>query len=139
MSQPKQKNKKDMRDGKEQQRRYAHVVRRFIQDKRVYIIRGQSLNVANNILDDNTFDWIYLDSNHFYEHVAKELLAYWPKVKPGGWLCGHDFVNNEWCGVKRAVEEFLKNRGLQLSMLTPLDGLLDESPSWGIQKPGGPA
>lgn len=129
-SHPGQKSPKDKRSREEQRERYFHVCRRFLHDPRVFIIKAKSFPVAQHVLADNSFDLIYLDSNHFYPHVRKELPLYWSKVKPGGWFAGDDYVNNEWSGVKRAVDEFLRNRGLKLAMLSQ-----DEAPTWALQKP----
>jgi hypothetical protein len=37
--------------------------------------------------------------------VARDIAAWLPKVKPGGWLMGHDYGNKPDGGVKRAVDE----------------------------------
>lgn len=52
---------------------------------------------------------IYLDGDHEYEAVKADLIAWWPKVKAGGVICGDDYV---WPGVGRAVMEFAIQVGL---------------------------
>jgi hypothetical protein len=42
-------------------------------------------------LDDNYLDWVYLDSDHQYGHVSRELDRSFKKVKKGGIIMGHDF------------------------------------------------
>lgn len=44
-------------------------------------------------LPNESFDFIYLDGDHSYEGVKKEMFEYWPKVKKGGMLAGHDYCN----------------------------------------------
>jgi predicted O-methyltransferase YrrM len=63
--------------------------------------------------DDNTFDMIYLDGDHEYKGVVKDLEVAYQKIKPNGWLMGHDYEMNmkkakTSChfGVKQAVDEF---------------------------------
>lgn len=57
------------------------------------------------------FDFIYLDSDHSYEHVKRELQIWWTRLKPGGIISGHDYTNvnnpseGEY-GVVQAVDEF---------------------------------
>lgn len=59
---------------------------------------------------DAYFDWIYIDGNHLYEFVAKDLQLFYPKVKPGGFICGDDYGDGQWWkgGVSRAVDEFVR-------------------------------
>lgn len=49
---------------------------------------------------------VYIDADHNYEPVKADIRAWLPKVKPGGWITGHDYY---WPfpGVLRAVCEEL--------------------------------
>lgn len=49
-------------------------------------------------------DLIFIDALHDYEHVKQDIGLWWPKVRIGGMLAGHDF-NHKWPGVERAVAE----------------------------------
>lgn len=72
---------------------------------------------------DGWYDFVYLDADHRYEHVLADCRAWWPKVRSGGVLCGHDYGRErprgtledqgDW-GVERAVKEFLAEVGLEL-------------------------
>jgi len=81
--------------------------------QRAQIIRGDSFEVAQQF-PDGFLDAVYLDSNHTYEHVKKELAAWVPKIKYGGAIAGHDFLDAELpdgsFGVKRAVMEHFNGR-----------------------------
>jgi len=46
------------------------------------------------------FDCVFVDGSHLYEDVCQDIADYWPLVKAGCVLCGHDFQLPE---VKRAV------------------------------------
>jgi len=50
------------------------------------------------------FDFLYIDAEHTYESVKKDLELYTPKVKRGGIVGGHDYTDN-WDGVRQAVDE----------------------------------
>jgi methyltransferase family protein len=50
------------------------------------------------------FDVVFIDALHDYESVVQDISMWWPKVREGGFLCGHDF-NHQWPGVMRAVAE----------------------------------
>jgi predicted O-methyltransferase YrrM len=52
----------------------------------------------------NQADLIFIDALHDYEHVKQDIGLWWPKVRVGGILAGHDF-NHRWPGCERAVAE----------------------------------
>lgn len=60
--------------------------------------------------DDGTFDWIYIDADHSYTSVKKDIEAAAPKLKKGGYIIFNDYIG--WTrqggryGVIRAVNEF---------------------------------
>ena len=70
----------------------------------IEVIQGNSVNVADRFKNESV-DFIWLDTNHDYELTIKELPAWYPKLKIGGIIGGHD-----WCieGVPKAVKEFFK-------------------------------
>jgi len=84
----------------------------FNEDKRVTIIINNSLNVSHLFLH-NSIDYIYLDGDHNPEHVYEEMKAYYPKVRKGGMLAGHDFDENKPDRVKLAVERFCKEQKIK--------------------------
>lgn len=56
--------------------------------------------------EDNSISMVFLDAEHTYEAVRTDILAWQPKVRPGGILAGHDY-SLAWPGVKQAVDELL--------------------------------
>ena len=48
---------------------------------------------------------VYLDACHTYDCVTKDLQAWFPKVKKGGVMAGHDYLNKAY-GVYPAVWNF---------------------------------
>lgn len=60
---------------------------------------------ASAYFKDEVFDFVYLDGNHNYEFVRKDIDLWWPKVKIGGYFGGHDYSNLACGGVKKAVDE----------------------------------
>jgi len=53
-------------------------------------------------------DFVFIDGDHGYEAVKQDIELYEPKVKPGGWIGGHDYQNFD--GVARAVNERFGSR-----------------------------
>jgi len=50
------------------------------------------------------FDIVFIDAEHDYDNVKKDILAWHPLVKEGGIICGHDYASREK-GVIKAVNE----------------------------------
>ena len=70
---------------------------------------------------DNYFDWAYVDGNHWYQFVVRDIALALPKIRPGGILCGHDFVfaRDDWgTSVLRAVVECVQAGKIELVALS---------------------
>jgi SAM-dependent methyltransferase len=99
---------------------YEYVLKKFEGEPRVSIIKKFS-NQACNLFENDSFDFIYIDADHSYEAVKNDINIWYDKLKDGGILAGHDYVNGllpegEF-GVKQAVDEFVKeyNKTLYLT------------------------
>lgn len=73
--------------------------------------------------DDYELDWVYIDTVHDYTTTKRELELCRRKVKPGGYICGHDYAKfNVYSrcdyGVYDAVNEFAVNEGYEFLYLT---------------------
>jgi len=79
--------------------------------ERSVILRGLSYMMAKQV-EDNTLDLLYLDGDHSYEGVIRDLEAWYPKVKSGAIIAGHDFVNKNY-GVNRAVKDFASRNNIR--------------------------
>ncbi len=71
--------------------------------KRVTVLRGDSSEMAEKV-SDRSLDFVFIDADHRYPAVIKDLAAWVSKLKPGGTLCGHDL---HLPGVRKAVDEKL--------------------------------
>lgn len=76
--------------------------------KNVKYINGDSLQECTNFADES-LRMVFLDADHSYEFVIKEMEAWYPKVMRGGLFAGHDA---DWAGVMQAINEFTKRHGL---------------------------
>ena len=90
---------------------HAYVMRRFstaIAAERVVVHRTPSAT-ALAAMPDRSLDWIYIDGDHRYEGVIADLRLGFAKVKPGGLICGDDYMPGNWWedGVIRALHDFL--------------------------------
>jgi hypothetical protein len=58
-------------------------------------------------------DFVYIDGNHKYDYVKRDLELYYPLVKSSGVIGGHDF-RADCEGLCRAVLEFVDKNNLKL-------------------------
>jgi Methyltransferase domain len=88
---------------------HAGVLRRFDADIRrgVVEVHRETSAAAAGEFAAASFDWVYLDGNHLYEFVRRDLELYLPLIRPGGVLAGDDYGAAGWWddGVTRAVDE----------------------------------
>jgi hypothetical protein len=101
------------------------------------IWRTTSLDAAARI-PDRSLDFVYIDARHDYESVKEDVRAWYPKVKSGGIIAGHDYVDGLLpqgdFGVKSAVDEFFAERGLPVHK-TQGPSAVELFPSWLVEIP----
>ncbi len=73
-------------------------------------IRKMSADAAEDIEDDS-LDFVYIDANHRFDYVLQDIRTWFPKVKPGRVISGHDYNYHE---VAAAVEAYCKVHNLKL-------------------------
>jgi cephalosporin hydroxylase len=74
---------------------------------RITPIKSLSWEVADQF-EDESVDFVYIDADHSYESVTKDLIAWWPKVKTGSYFGGDDFTKGH-PDVIRATRDFFKD------------------------------
>jgi len=80
----------------------AYEKAKLIRDKyyeRVFIFYGCSLN-ASFFCKDNKLDFVFIDADHSYDAIINDIQVWLPKIKKGGYICGHDYHRES---VKNAV------------------------------------
>ena len=80
------------------------------------ILKENSSDAPKKIDRRIRFDYIYIDASHHYLQVKRDIEAWWPRVKSGGILAGHDYEGPQQitAGVKKAVDEFRKWKNIKL-------------------------
>jgi len=115
-------------------KQYIGLINFFKTDSRVKIIKDFSLNVYSKF-EDNFFDFVYIDADHTESAVYADLYSWYPKVRSGGVLAGHDYCECLLdCGVKFGVISALNRFIKENNLLIHVD---DEEPwhDWFIPKP----
>lgn len=102
---------------------------------RVTLVVSDSATAAERVratleTDPPLLDIAYLDADHRHEAVVRDIEAWWPLVKPGGWIGGHDYGRFD-DGVKRGVDTFAASIGLEVET--------DDDWTWFVRRPGAAA
>ena len=67
----------------------------------------QSTSVeASKQFEDESLDFVFIDAMHTYEAVCEDIDSWFPKVKKGGFIAGHDY---NYKPVANAVKKKLPN------------------------------
>jgi hypothetical protein len=90
------------------------IIPKYRNNNNVVLIRNKS-SIISTLKTE--FDWCYIDAEHSYEGVKQDLNNIYPKIKRGGYVCGHDYCERTK-GVIKAVDEFCKEKDLQIDYLT---------------------
>lgn len=77
---------------------------------RVTVMRMPSTEAAA-LIDDASLDFVFIDAEHTEEAVREDIAAWYPKVKPGGLILGHDYGHRRFPGVAVAADEFAASVG----------------------------
>ena len=107
-------------------------------EDRAFMMRMDSSS-ASELFTDETLDFVYIDANHTYDYVKEDIKNWYPKVKSGGLIMGHDYIPDNlyqngdkdiplylftgdgqdskyagMFGVNTAVDEFVKENDYEL-------------------------
>lgn len=92
---------------------FENVSKNYAHLPNISIRKGFSADVLASFPDDY-FDWLYIDGNHLYEFVRKDIEISFKKVRPGGIIAGDDYFwqKDGRAHVKEAVLDAMKDQGI---------------------------
>ncbi len=89
------------------------------------VLRTTSEEAARRF-NNGSLDFVYLDAQHHYEAVQQDLALWHQKIRQGGVIGGHDYldgrIDSGIYGVKQAVDEFAAAEGLRV--------IITREPNW---------
>jgi predicted O-methyltransferase YrrM len=85
---------------------YEQFVKNTLSVPNIKSIRETSEN-AFSILKDQQWDMVYIDGLHTLEGVSYDIAHYKTIIKPGGFVCGHDYG---WGNVRHAIGQLLDDK-----------------------------
>jgi len=100
-------------------------------------IRLESVKAAE-LYKDESLEFVFIDASHIYEHVFNDIRAWFPKVKQGGHIAGHDYQGFD---VRRAVGKFFGELGKEFYAEEKADftvdfGVISDQGIWSYFKVG---
>jgi hypothetical protein len=99
---------------------FKNFCEKYKSDEKVKVIRDYSVN-ASKQFEDNFFDFIYIDADHSYDGVIADLRSWYPKLKPGGLMGGHDY--------KKRVKKMRGGRVVRYGVIQAVQDFIKENPS----------
>lgn len=66
--------------------RWYHVLKSEFNE----LLYRESTFTAHNHFEDQSLDIVFIDADHSYSSVKKDIQNWLPKIKPGGIISGHD-------------------------------------------------
>lgn len=82
----------------------ANIRRVTAGNERAIIIQDWTVKAAGQV-DDGSLDFVFVDADHSSEAVRSDILAWMPKLKPGGRMIGHDI---NWESVRTVVDDLFE-------------------------------
>ena len=117
----------------EHERRYRDTLARLAGLEDRFLVHRCLSSEAASRFESATLDFVYLDANHRYDAVQEDLSHWYPKLRHGGILAGHDFLDGNLpageFGVRSAVLDFASRVGARVFHTYEMDW-----PSWYLIK-----
>ncbi len=82
---------------------YENIIKSGL-GERIKVIPKDSVS-ASGLFNDGFLDFCYIDTSHQYQETKDSLVSWYPKLKDGGILAGHDYF--EYPSVMLAVDELI--------------------------------
>lgn len=100
---------KDFRKAKHYEPIYKRAVETLSQYPNSVVIRKWSMDAVKDF-DDKSLDFVFIDSDHRFQFITNDIAEWSKKVKIGGIISGHDFMEGyasfDFVHVKKVVESW---------------------------------
>lgn len=81
-------------------------------------------------IPDGYLDFVFIDGNHSFDYIMRDLIEWSKKVKKGGIISGHDYYKFRYAGIVEAVNAYTNAHKLTLNVIDwwPQSGKDDSKP-----------
>lgn len=88
---------------------------------------------ASYLFENDSLDFVFIDAEHNYESVMHDMLHWYPKVKVGGYIGGHDY-KGIFNGLTTAVGHFFSWNRKNIETIYTTDKYLGNEKCWLVKK-----
>lgn len=88
-------------------RKTRRNLKEHIESGRAKIIRKSSMGAVRKFKNES-LDFVYIDANHRFDFVMRDIIEWSKKVRVGGIVSGHDYYKSARYGVSIAVNAYVK-------------------------------
>lgn len=120
-------------------KRYAEA-QKLLTGFNVTLIKKYSVDAAKDF-ENESLDFVYIDANHEFDEVIRDIVEWTPKIKKGGIVSGDDYDNVPGCGVREAVDVYARYHSYDVNILPKSDGTwrtragaIAQSKTWWFKK-----
>jgi O-methyltransferase len=100
------------------------VVERMPHKKKVVAVVGEfNKRSFENLPENETFAFVSLDVD-IYAPTIEGLRAFYPRLSKGGYIFVHDYSNDDWGGIAKAIREFSQETGACMVPLPDVRGTI---------------
>ena len=93
------------------------------------LIKKWSMDAVKDFKDES-LDFVYLDANHDFSHVAEDINAWEKKIRIGGIISGHDFARSNQYRLTIHVKDVVR-AWVSAHQISPWFVIIgDSSPNW---------
>ncbi len=92
---------------------FMEITKERLKGYHVALMKAYSVDAAQEF-GDESLDAVYIDANHDFTNVVADISAWYPKLKRGGIISGHDYTRKKGLnyGVIEAVEGYTRANGI---------------------------
>ena len=94
---------------------YEFTKKRFAENKKVHVIKAFSMDAVREF-EDESLDFVYIDGNHSFDYVMRDIIEWSRKVRVGGIVSGHDHYHFRRSGVVEAVKAYTSVHGIKFNL-----------------------
>jgi predicted O-methyltransferase YrrM len=95
-------------------RRKAH---QRLADYNATFVEMTSLDAVQDF-EDGSLDFVFIDGDHRFDAVMLDLILWTPKVRKGGIISGHDYIDFYQSGVRLAADTYTRAHGINQWYIT---------------------
>ncbi len=84
-----------------------------------FVIDRRDSAEAAGAVRDRALDFVFIDGDHSYKAVSRDITCWASKVKPGGFIGGHDYNHpkeGSGYGVQKAVDRFARQLAVKIEV-----------------------